>query len=112
MPIYTWHEVYDRGSPIKPGSITQGSGTTPSLMDVAGGKLVAISDDADGRINIEEYRREDNFVGTRTICSVPVFTENSLIAYDHRFIVEKTLVIKHRLTQFGPSRVLLESMCA
>ena len=94
-PYYTWKTEYDRGSALKPGAINQGSGTTPTLLDVpcedgSIRRLVAITDNADERVNIVVYDRDTG----ETIVTQPVFeaghsvSENSLIAYGRSFIVE------------------------
>lgn len=94
-PKYSWRTEYDRGTTLKPGAINQGSGTTPTLLDVprADGsiaKLVAITDNADDRVNVVIYDRETGEV----IACQPVFdsghsvSENSLIAFGRSFIVE------------------------
>ena len=94
-PYYTWRTVYDRGSTTKPGAINQGSGTTPSLLDVPCSdgsirKLVGITDNADDRVNLVVY---DRLTG-ETIVTEPLFesghsvSENSLIAHGRSFIVE------------------------
>ena len=95
LPVYTWRTAYDRGSALKPGAINQGSGTTPTLLDCprADGTtahLVAITDNADERVNVVVYERETGAVLARQ----PVFeaghsvSENSLIAFGRSFIVE------------------------
>lgn len=94
-PYYTWRTSYDRGTTLKPGAINQGSGTTPTLLDVpcADGsikKVVAITDNADEQVHVCIYDRENGSI----IAEVPVFTkgksvsENSLIAHGRSFIVE------------------------
>jgi glucose dehydrogenase len=94
-PYYTWRTVYDRGSSTKPGAINQGSGTTPSLLDVpcsngSTRKLVGITDNADDRVNLVVY---DRLTG-EAIVTEPLFesghsvSENSLIAHGRSFIVE------------------------
>lgn len=94
-PLYTWRTEYDRGTTLKPGAINQGSGTTPTLLDVprADGsiaKLVAITDNADERVNVVVYDRENG----KVLACQPVFdaghsvSENSLIAFGRSFIVE------------------------
>jgi hypothetical protein len=90
-PEYTWRMTYDRGTSIKPGALSQGSGTTPTLL---GDDLVAITDNADVQINVLVYQRRPGVTGNRLVCSVPVFdpgfsvTENSLIGYGRSLIVE------------------------
>lgn len=94
-PVYTWRTEYDRGTTLKPGAINQGSGTTPSLLDVPCSdgsirKLVGITDNADGRVNLVVYDRETG----ETLVTEPLFeeghsvSENSLIAHGRSFIVE------------------------
>lgn len=95
LPAYTWRTVYDRGTTLKPGAINQGSGTTPTLLDVprsdgTTARLVGITDNADGRVNLVIYDRESG----EAIVTQPLFeqghsvSENSLIAYGRSFIVE------------------------
>ncbi len=95
LPYYTWKTTYDRGSSLKPGAINQGSGTTPTLLDVecADGsirKLCAITDNADKHVNIVIYDRTTGEV----VDQVPLFkenesvSENSIIAYGRSFIIE------------------------
>ncbi|WP_424214975.1 hypothetical protein ACN20G_24550 [Streptomyces sp. BI20] len=92
-PKAQWRETYDRGTGTKPGSVNQGSGTTPDLF---GDGLVAITDNADDRMNVLVYRRDPNLpAGTdRLVCTVPVFgsgastTDNSLISWGNSLVVE------------------------
>lgn len=102
-PYYTWRTAYDRGTTLKPGAINQGSGTTPTLLDVpvydkegedaeqvGVRKLCAITDNADSRVNIVIY---DRLTG-EVIDELPLFTEgksvseNSIVAYGRSFIIE------------------------
>ncbi|GAA3830320.1 hypothetical protein [Nocardioides panacisoli] len=89
-PEVTWREVYDRGSRVKPGMLSQGSGTSPTLL---GDRWVAIADNADPRTNILVYDRRSG-VADRLHCSVPVLrdgastTENSLVAAGSSLIIE------------------------
>jgi hypothetical protein len=90
-PVVRWSQAYDRGTQQKPGQLSQGSGTTPTLI---GHDLVAITDNAEPRMNVIFYRRSGTDAG-REICQVPVFadgasaTENSLAyAGGHSVIVE------------------------
>lgn len=91
MPKVGWREVYDRGSGRKVGSLSRGSGTTPTLL---GERYVTVTDNADGRINLLVYRREQAFSGQRLICKVPLFeqngsaTDNSSIGWKRSIITE------------------------
>ena len=86
-PVITWRQPYNRGTQQKPGQLAQGSGTTPTLF---GSGLVAITDNADPRMNVVVYRRSTG----EPVCSQPVFadgasaTENSLVAVGNSLFVE------------------------
>ncbi len=90
-PRVGWRETYDRGTGAKPGSVNQGSGTTPTLL---GGQYVAITDNADDRMHVLVYRRRQAWAGDRLVCAVAVFgsgastTDNSLIGYGRSLVVE------------------------
>jgi len=66
-PVVDWRTEYDRGTRIKPSNFNQGSGTTPQLF----GELVAISDNAEPRMNILFLKRSDG----SEVCRIPVFAE-------------------------------------
>ncbi|MGO4257641.1 hypothetical protein [Marmoricola sp. RAF53] len=80
QPKVRWSETYDRGTQQKPGQLSQGSGTTPTVI---GDDLVVITDNAEPRMNVLFYRRNGGD-GDRLLCKVPVFkagasdTDNSL----------------------------------
>ena len=90
-PVVTWRERYDRGSVEKPGQLSQGSGTTPTLV---GEDLVVITDNAEPRMNVLSYRRGAEHRDRRRVCRQPVFgkgtsaTENSIVAVRRSVIVE------------------------
>lgn len=90
-PVIVWREEYETASGQKTGSLTTGSGTTPTLL---GDRFVAIADNADPQIHVLVYRREMDFPGQRLVCKVPVFragesaTDNSLIGVGNSLIVE------------------------
>lgn len=96
IPVPVWRKTYDRGTSVKPGAINQGSGTTPTLLDIPRDdgsdpvKVVGITDNADVRVNVVVYNRLTGAL----ICKQPVFdedfsvSENSLIGYGRSFIVE------------------------
>jgi hypothetical protein len=92
-PRVLWREPYDRGTGKKPGSLSQGSGTTPTFL---GRRYVAITDNADDRMHVLVYRRAAHLGRgqSRLFCSVPVFasgrsaTENSLVGWDDGLVVE------------------------
>ncbi len=86
-PAVGWRAQYDRGSEQKSGQLSQGSGTTPTLLP---GGLVAITDNADPQMHVVFLRRSDG----RLVCRAGVFeddesaTENSLVAVGNGVIVE------------------------
>ncbi|MGW1605669.1 hypothetical protein [Streptomyces eurythermus] len=93
-PVVVWRQTYDRGTGTKPGSVNQGSGTTPDIFG-DGGRYVAITDNADDRMHVLVYRRgADVPAGRRLVCEVPVFasgastTDNSLISWGDSLVVE------------------------
>jgi len=100
-PLVTWRETYDRGTRLKPGQVNFGSGTTPTLM---GRSWVAITDNADPRMNVLVYRRAAVVSGPRLFCTEPVFaagmsaTENSLIGVGTR-----SLVVENNYGYSGPA---------
>lgn len=92
----TWRQAYDRGSRTKPGQVSQGSGTTPTLIGRAsakGGGWIAITDNADPRMQVLVFRRGKAGPG-KAICRQPVFgadagsDENSLISVPGGLIAE------------------------
>lgn len=101
-PKVLWRETYDRGSGRKVGSLCQGSGTTPTLI---GSRYVAITDNADERMNVLVYRRDPASSGRRLVCAVPVFargastTDNSLIGWGRSILVENNAGYRNALQQ-------------
>ena len=82
-----WRTAYERGSERKPGQLTRGSGTTPTILP---GGIVAITDNAEPRMNVVFVRTEDG----AEVCRAAVFdegasaTENSLVAVGDGVVVE------------------------
>ena len=65
-PYYTWRED-NNGALQKPGTLSHGSGTSPTLI---GDDLVAIADDGDPFTNIVVYKKSASIEGDRLICKV------------------------------------------
>jgi len=95
-PFVTWRKPYDNGSRIKPGQVSQGSGTTPTLIGSAtskGGGSIAITDNADPKMNVLVFRRGKAGPGPG-LCKQPVFAadlgsdENSLVSVPGGLIAE------------------------
>ncbi len=100
-PRITWKRQYDRGSRVKPGQASQGSGTTPTVI---GRRFVAITDNAEPRMHVLVYRRRINVRrGRRLVCKEPVFrrrrsnTDQSLIS------VRRSLIIENNYGYSGPT---------
>jgi hypothetical protein len=114
QPKIIWREEYDRGTQKKPGQFAQGSGTTPTLIS---DDFLAITDNAEPRMNVLVYKRKQDAEGERLVCKVPVFrenasaTENSLIAWHNSIIVEnnygytKVLDFVGKLSEPGMTRI-------
>lgn len=103
-PDVSWRAEYDQGDRVKPGQVDIGSGTTPTLM---GRKYVAITDNADPRMNVLVLRRAKKVTGPRVTCQVPVFepwkgsNENSLVATERSIVVENNYGYKDITTTSG-----------
>ena len=88
---YTWREDYENGEVQKPGTLSHGSGTSPTLI---GDDLVAIADDGHPFTHLMVYRRGEQIDGDRVVCQVPLFeegrsaTENSLMVYGNAMVVQ------------------------
>ena len=113
-PRADWRASYDRGAEQKPGQLSRGSGTTPTVLP---GGRVAITDNAEPRMNVAFY---DTGTG-REICRAPVFdngasaTENSLVSVGDGVIVENNYgydgpqsTLLGRATSGGIARVDLD----
>jgi hypothetical protein len=118
QPSVTWRIPYDRGTQLKPGTLSQGSGTSPTLI---GKRWIAIADNAEPRSNVVVYDRRRG-VSNRLHCTVPVLadgasaTENSLVAAGNSVIIENNYgysgvqsTLLGRSTTAGIARVLIEA---
>ena len=91
-PQVVWREGYKNIGVIKPGQLSAGSGTTPTIFD--NGKYVAILDNAD-QTHVVVYRTDERLDPgeNRIVCEVPVFKEgkgsddNSLMGSGRSLIV-------------------------
>jgi hypothetical protein len=86
-----WREDYENGEVQKPGTLSHGSGTSPTLI---GNDLVAIADDGQPFTHAMVYKRHEKIEGDRVVCKVPLFgegrsaTENSLMVYGDAMVVQ------------------------
>lgn len=88
QPAVVWQTAYDNGTGKKPGQLSAGSGTTPTVLPSG---LVAITDNADPRMHVQFYDTTDG----RLVCEAAVFdkgesaSDNSLVAVgDSSVVVE------------------------
>jgi len=97
-----WRREYPNSGFQKPGQVSDGSGTTPSLM---GNRYVAIADNADP-MNVTVYRRGKAVEGDRVVCREPVFergrgaTDNSLV------VTGRSIVVENNYGYTGPASTL------
>ncbi len=116
-PQITWAIPYDRGTVKKPGMLSQGSGTSPTLI---GDRWIAIADNAEPRSNVIVYDRRTG-IADREHCKVPVLTsgasttENSLVAAGESLIIENNYgyagpqsTLLGKTTTPGVSRVMID----
>ncbi|QIG45414.1 hypothetical protein G5V58_24055 [Nocardioides anomalus] len=85
-PQVLWRTAYENAGEHKPGQLSAGSGTTPTVLP---GGLVAITDNAEPRMHVQFYDGADG----RLVCQAPVFgadrsaTDNSLVAVGDASVV-------------------------
>jgi hypothetical protein len=85
-PAVVWQTAYDHGSEQKPGQLSAGSGTTPTILPSG---LVAITDNAEPQMHVQFYDVTDG----RLVCQAPVFdagesaSDNSLVAVGEASVV-------------------------
>jgi hypothetical protein len=99
-----WRREYANDGTIKPGQTQAGSGTTPTLL--AGGRLVAITDNADP-LHVLAFKRAVDPRGRRLACRERVFrrgassTDQSLIGAGRSIIAENNYGYSVLATQDG-----------
>jgi hypothetical protein len=94
-PVVVWREAYDRGSAVKPGQLSHGTGATPAFFGRDGYSYVAITDNADEQEHLLVYRVAGKQAG-QIVCRVPLFApgasgnENGPIGIGNSVIVSNT----------------------
>jgi hypothetical protein len=86
-----WKTPYENSGYLKPGQTNIGSGTTPTLtITEEGTELVAITDNADPRMNMVVCKRQDGAIVTQVPCFEKMRSadEASLIGVGDTFVVE------------------------
>jgi outer membrane protein assembly factor BamB len=99
-PTVTWRSTYDRGTQKKPGQLSQGSGTTPTLMP---GGLVAITDNADPRMHVQFYDVTDG----KLVCQAAVFGDGESASDNSLVSVGDGVIVENNYGYSGPLRTLL-----
>jgi hypothetical protein len=102
-PSVTWREKYNRGTRVKPGQLSQGSGATPTLI---GRDLVVIYDNADPRMNVLSYRRTADDVKSRLVCKQPVFGKGTSASDNSPAALGRSVIVENNYGYDGPQSVL------
>ena len=85
-PAVVWETAYDNGEEKKPGQLSAGSGTTPTVLPSG---LVAITDNAEPQMHVQFYDVTDGSL----VCEAAVFgkdesaSDNSLVAVGDASVV-------------------------
>lgn len=112
-PEWIWRVAYDRGHRRreKPGQVSIGSGTTPTLLNIGDAKFVSIADNADPQMHVLVFRRESIYKDKpeeQKVCEQAVFdnyqgcTDNSLISVGNAIIVENNYGYRGPQSTAGP----------
>ncbi|MBF4161217.1 hypothetical protein ISG29_05895 [Nocardioides sp. CBS4Y-1] len=100
-PVVDWRTPYERGSGVKPGQLSQGAGTTPTLMP---GGLIAITDNANPRMHVIVLRTGDG----SEVCQTEVFDDDASATENSLVLVGPTgLVVENNEGYSSPLRTLL-----
>ncbi len=101
-PRVTWREKYANTGELKPGQVSPGSGTTPTLVN---DEWVAITDNADP-MQIVVYQRGRHVQGDREVCSVPVFTKGASATDNSLIAAGRALVVTNNYGYAGPVQTI------
>lgn len=88
-PKVEWDIDYDRGAQQKSGQVSHGSGTSPTVFNMAGRRFVTIADNATDRMNINVYRAESQLQTgeQRLFAQGTPFGANPLVSDENSLIV-------------------------
>jgi hypothetical protein len=95
-PAVTWQTTYDNAGEKKPGQLSAGSGTTPTVLPSG---LVAITDNAEPQMHVQFYAADDGHL----VCEAAVFgkgesaSDNSLVA-----VGDASVVVENNYGYQGP----------
>ena len=86
-PEITWSMRYDRGTQVKPGQTSRGTGTSPSYFEIGERQFVTIFDNA-RRPNIVVYRADDLRDGeSRELVKAAPFGGDTLVSNENSLVV-------------------------
>lgn len=87
-PQIDWAEAYDRGTGQKPGQVSFGSGTSPTVFRMGGRRFVTIADNAQF-MHINVYRAEAALLPgeQRLFAQVAPFADNAEVSDENSLIV-------------------------
>ena len=100
-PAIVWEAAYDHGEEKKPGQLSAGSGTTPTVLPSG---LVAITDNAEPLMHVQFYDVTDGSL----VCEAAVFgkgesaSDNSLVA-----VGDASVVVENNYGYRGPWSTML-----
>ena len=101
QPSVVWQTAYDHGVQKKPGQLSAGSGTTPTVLPSG---LVAITDNADPQMHVQFYDAVDGGL----VCEAALFgkgesaSDNSLVA-----VGDASVVVENNYGYEGPWSTLV-----
>jgi hypothetical protein len=95
-PTVLWETAYDNGTEKKPGQLSAGSGTTPTVLPSG---LVAITDNAEPLMHVQFYDVEEG----RLVCEAAVF-DNDTSASDNSLVAvgDASVVVENNYGYAGP----------
>jgi hypothetical protein len=95
-PTVLWREIYDRGTKIKPGQLSHGTGATPVFFGNRDHQYVVITDNADRQEHLLIYHLSQSPDAHRLVCQVSIFSpgasadENAPIGIANSVVVSNT----------------------
>jgi hypothetical protein len=100
VPRVVWRSEYENIGATKPGQLSPGSGTTPTILD--NGKYVAITDNAD-QMHVVVYRTAARLKPheERVVCEAPVFEAGAGADEDSLIGLGRSLIV---VNQYGYTR--------
>jgi hypothetical protein len=87
-PSIVWKAAYDRGTGVKSGQVSWGSGSSPTIFNMNNRRFVTIADNAQ-YMNVNVYRTEATLESgeQRLFAQVAPFGQNALVSDENSLIV-------------------------